>query len=578
MRSGYGALVGLLCFGVGCSSPESPSMATGGSNASGGRTTSGSQGGQPGTATGGVTSSGGLAQGGAAGSFGAGAGQDATGGTAGASVSTAGRGGGSEGGGAGSTSPGGTSNGGTTTAGGATDRGGTGGGSNAQGGSGTSGAGTSGQAGSGGQGGGVTAPIAETVPIAKVWSGHPVGFYLLTHKDRQFVAFYDENRALTVGVRKLGSRDWQLTKLATSVGWDSHNDIVMAVDSTDILHVAGNMHSSALIYFRSKSALDPSTLERVTNMVGKDETACTYPQFFLDSRGELVFMYRSGESGNGNHIFNSYDTQTKQWSRLLNSALTDGQGQRNAYPVGPIQGPDGFWHLVWVWRETADARTNHDLSYARTQDLKVWQSAAGKTLNLPITLASSDIVDAVPQNAGMINNNTKVGFDSMKRPIVAYHKFDAAGNTQLYNARFENGKWVSHLTSNWNYRWDFGGNGTLVFEIEVQPVELQPDGTLTQSFYHAKFGGLGAFRLNENTLASEASIAPPVPYPADLAKVESKEAGMEVRFRKDANASADPNLIYMLRWETLPSNRDQPRDPPYPAPSELRLYAFPIKR
>ena len=54
----------------------------------------------------------------------------------------------------------------------------------------------------------------------------------------------------------------------------------------------------------------------------------------------------------------------------------------------------------------------------------------------------------------MINNNTKVGFDSQNRPVVAYHKFDAAGNTQLYNARVEGGKWVTHQTSNWNYRWN----------------------------------------------------------------------------------------------------------------------------
>jgi hypothetical protein len=412
----------------------------------------------------------------------------------------------------------------------------------------------------------------EELTIANVWSGHPVRFALLTHEDRQFAAFYDEDRALTVAARTLGENAWKLVRLPTSVEWDSHNDIVMAVDDDGYIHVSGNMHSSALVYFRTSLPLDVDSFERLS-MLGMNEDRCTYPQFFRSPAGELVFMYRDGESGNGNHIFNAYTPATRSWRRLLGTALTDGQGARNAYPVGPIQGPDGLFHLVWVWRETSDAATNHDLSYARTADLVAWESAAGHSNELPITLATSDIVDPVPSGGGMINNNTKVGFDAERRPIVAYHKFDAAGNTQLYNARFEDGAWVPHVTSDWDYRWDFGGGGTLVFEIEVEPVELQPDGTLTQNYYHARYGGLGAFRLNPDTLAAEARISQPVPYPPELSDPQSATPEMQVRWQKDAGKSPDPSLVYLLRWETLPSNRDMPR-PTIPPPTPLRLYAF----
>jgi hypothetical protein len=412
----------------------------------------------------------------------------------------------------------------------------------------------------------------EELTIAEVWSGHPVRFALVTHQTLQFAAFYDQDRALTVASRALGSSDWKLVRLPTSVEWDSHNDIVMAIDDDGFLHLSGNMHSSALIYFRSSSPLDIDTFE-ASPMLGMNEERCTYPQFFRSPQGELIYMYRDGESGNGNHIFNAYTTSTQRWRRLLATSLTDGQGSRNAYPVGPIQGPDGLFHLVWVWRETADASTNHDLSYARTANLVDWESAGGDGIALPITLGTSDIVDPVPTGAGMINNNTKVGFDAQMRPIVAYHKFDAAGNTQLYNARFENGAWVSHVTSDWDYRWDFGGGGTLVFEIEVEPVVLQPDGTLTQNYYHARHGGLGAFRLDPDTLVAEETIPQPVPYPAELADVESTTPEMQVRWQKDAGQSPDPTLVYLLRWETLPSNRDMPR-PSVPPPTPLKLYGF----
>jgi hypothetical protein len=44
-----------------------------------------------------------------------------------------------------------------------------------------------------------------------------------------------------------------------------------------------------------------------------------------------------------------------------------------------------------------------------------------------------------------------------------------------------------------------------------------------------------------------------------------------VRWASDAGAAPDSKLKYLLRWETLESNRDLPRSP-VPAPTRLRLY------
>jgi hypothetical protein len=420
---------------------------------------------------------------------------------------------------------------------------------------------------------GATGPtIVKVLDITDVWSGHPVGFSLLTRGDSQYAAFYDAQRAMTIARRPLAGNTWDLVTLPTSVGWDSHNYVTIAIDDDGYIHVAGNMHSVPLIYFRTTQPLDIHTFARVPSMVGSNEQSCTYPQFFRGPTGALIFAYRDGVSGNGNYVFNTYDLAARTWRRLLATPLMDGQGARNAYPVGPIKGPDDLFHLVWVWRETADAATNHDLSYARTSDLVAWQTGGGQPLALPITLTTSDIVDPVPQNGGMINNNTKVGFDSQKRPVVAYHKFDANGNTQLYNARLENGSWVTYPTSSWNYRWDFSGTGTLVFQIELEGVKVQPDGSLTQTWYHAQYGGWGAFRLDETTLRAVATIPPPLPYPKALDQPESPTAGMIVRWCADSGESAD-GVTYLLRWETLASNQDMPR-PTIPAPTRLRLYGF----
>src|SRR5262249_26296289 len=155
----------------------------------------------------------------------------------------------------------------------------------------------------------------------------------------------------------LGATTWTSTTLPTVVGWDSHNYVTMAVDADGFIHVSGNMHNVPLIYFRSTRAMDVTSLVRVTSMVGSNETSATYPQFFQGPTGILVFAYGDGGSGNGNYIFNSYSRATQTWSRLLASPLIDGQGLRSAYPVGPILGPDGWYHLVWTWRDTPDAST-----------------------------------------------------------------------------------------------------------------------------------------------------------------------------------------------------------------------------
>ena len=95
--------------------------------------------------------------------------------------------------------------------------------------------------------------------------------------------------------------------------------------------------------------------------------------------------------------------------------------------------------------------------------------------------------------------------------------------------------------------------------------------TLTQEWYHARYGGWGAFRLDPTTLASVATIDPPRPYPRALDTPQSSTAGMVVRWAQDSGAGPDAGVRYMLRWETLESNRDMPRDP-IPPPTRLRLY------
>jgi hypothetical protein len=413
--------------------------------------------------------------------------------------------------------------------------------------------------------------VADVIDVAKVWPGEPVGFQLLTHGDKQYVAFYDANRHMVVGSRSLDSKDWLFKTLPTDVGWDGHNYVRIAFDDAGQLHLSGNMHNVPLIYFRTTTPGDITTLTRIKSMVGTDEDSCTYPTFLRGPTNQFLFTYRFGHSGGGAQIFNIYDTATQKWHRLLDKPLTDGGKDANAYMVGPTRGPDGFFHLVWVWRNTGDCATNHDLSYARSKDLIHWETSSGKPLPLPLTQTNSEIVDPVPTHGGIINGNTQIGFDNQKRVILSYHKFDAAGNTQIYNARREGDRWVIYQTSDWNYRWDPSGFGSIPFDIRPGPVDAHPDGTLTESYSHIKFGS-GIWKLDPATLKPIGTVTVPPVRPPDLDKVESDFKGMHPRWAGDSGSSGEKNVRYWLRWETLEADRDKPRQPPLPEASMLRVY------
>lgn len=414
--------------------------------------------------------------------------------------------------------------------------------------------------------------IERVIDISPVWPGHPVGFCLVTCGDRQYVGFYDAERRMTIGARRLDADRFQLVRLPEKVGWDSHNYVEMAVDNEGFIHLSGNMHCHPLKYFRTTRPHDITTFERIDRMIGREEKRVTYPRFFRGPGGELVFMYRDGGSGEGNRLLNVYDSKTRTWRLLLDTPLTDGRrNDMNIYPANrcPVLGPDGYFHLCWVWRDTPDCETTHDLSYARSRDLTHWESADGKTIALPITFETPGlVVDPVPVGGGMLG--VKLGFDSKKRVIATYHKYDMDGKTQLFNARLEKGDWRIYQATKWDYRWDFGGRGAIATEITFSGVSVTSGGKLVQSYHHIKDGS-GVWEVDEATLRHVALIPRGKGRPEHLEKTESSFPGMEVRW---AESLGDGGVAvrYLLRWETLPAFRDRPRKTPLPDPSMLRLY------
>lgn len=403
--------------------------------------------------------------------------------------------------------------------------------------------------------------------VGPCWSGHSVGQSLLTDGDQQYVAYYAPDQTMTVAQRSIGSDSWTLQRLDSVIGWDSHNYVTMAVDEAGHLHVSGNMHVVPLVYFRTTRPGDVTSLTRVASMVDPDtERRVTYPRFFTSPDGKLIFRYRDGSSGNGVDLYNLYDSESTQWSRLLDQPLHDGEGLRNAYVEGPVLGPDDYYHVAWVWRDSGDAATNQRLSYARSRDLRSWERSDGTPLTLPITFASGEIVDPVPMNGGIINGNTKLGFDADGRVMITYHKYDRDGSTQVFLARRERRGWALRRVSQWTGRWTIGGFGTLRFEVTVGGASVLPDGNLRVDFTCQ--GHRRTWVLNSG-LRPIAEVDTPQ-LPAEITTVRSGFPGMLVQSPAGLGSTADGRDL--LRWESRPSNQDRPWDPPHPDPSPLEVY------
>ena len=379
---------------------------------------------------------------------------------------------------------------------------------------------------------------------------------------------------MTVAARTLDSKIWQYRTLPSKVGWDSHNYITMALDAEGHLHVSGNMHCVDLVYFRTRKAGDITTLEKAA-MTGELESRVTYPQFMTDHAGRLVFTYRHGGSGNGINLHNRYDTATRTWSRLMDKPLFDGEGLRNAYPTKPARGPDGKFHITWVWRDTPDCATNQHLSHARSPDLVHWTSAFGDEIELPIRFGHEELlVDPVPSGGGGINGGHRLLFDSRGKPVIGYHMSDPAGNMQLHVARPSSNGWERNVLTEWKEPVEFSGNGTMGFiGIRILDFAIASPGMLAMDCLH-KDHGSGRVLLDEESLrpVSREKKARPELLPIAMSRLESDFPGMSIQRCESHGSCGGEGVRYLLQWETLPTNRDRQPGQPLPPPGMLKLY------
>lgn len=331
------------------------------------------------------------------------------------------------------------------------------------------------------------APDARMVPIAKGWAKNQINAVIFrrnsvtTRGDTQFAAFYDAESRVVLAKRNLSATKWQ-TRQTPYQGRtrDAHNTISIAVDGDGFLHIAWDHHNSHLQYCRSAA---PGSLELTEKMpmIGDKETRLTYPEFYNLPGGDLLFLYRDGASGSGNLILNRYDVKAKKWSRLQDN-LIDGEGERNAYWQLATDAKGGI-HVSWVWRETPDVATNHDLCYAKSTDGgKTWQKSSGEIYQLPITAKSAEYVWRIPQGSELINQTSMCADAQGRAYIATYWRPQGTMVPQYHLVYQDSSSWkVSQVTRRVT-PFTLSGGGTRRIPVSRPQILIRSTKAKTEAF------------------------------------------------------------------------------------------------
>ncbi|MEO6232514.1 MAG: BNR repeat-containing protein [Ferruginibacter sp.] len=305
----------------------------------------------------------------------------------------------------------------------------------------------------------------KLVSVADGWANNSINTVvfrknsLVSFGKTQYISFYDNDSYVVIGKRNWNSDQWELKRTDYKGNTkDAHNTISIMVDGDGYLHLSWDHHNNELRYCKS---IAPGSLEMTAKMrmTGMLEDKVSYPEFYKLPNGNLIFMYRDGGSGKGNLVMNQYDIKTKKW-RQLHSNLVDGEGKRNAYWQACVDSK-GTIHISWVWRETPDVASNHDLCYAMSDDGGIsWQKSTGEKYMLPINAATAEYVMKIPQQSELINQ-TSMYADGEGHPFIATYWKEKGSNVPQYHLVYNNtGQWQTQSLDFRKTAFSLSGAGT----------------------------------------------------------------------------------------------------------------------
>ena len=296
---------------------------------------------------------------------------------------------------------------------------------------------------------------------------------VVSYNNNQYVAFYDESATIILAKRQLSPLgNWSFNDTATGKTTnklDNHDYIALGVDDTGVLHIAYDMHSSALKYFKMPTAESiDGTAGANISWLGTNESEVTYPIFFNDNDGKLFLTFRDGISGDGDSYLYSYSGGS--WSAASGTGTAgifiDGKTASpdvNPYISIPYVDSNNVAHWVGHWREDPTSASNKDPFYF-AYDLTngTFNQADDSSQTVPITPLNADTMESTgpSEDVGDAHNRRACWKDVSTGYIYATFLFRDAADIQNYHLATWNGSaWVKTQITHWGETPTQTGNG-----------------------------------------------------------------------------------------------------------------------
>jgi BNR repeat-containing family member len=163
-------------------------------------------------------------------------------------------------------------------------------------------------------------------------------------------------------------------------------------------------------------------------------------------------------------------------------------------------------HLSWVWRETGDVVTNHDIAYPVSKNGgKTWQKTTGDEYSVPIAMDEAEYAARIPQNSELANQ-TSMAVDEKGHPVIASFWRAAPDAVPQYHLLMHDGnRWIDRQVGQRTLNFFRKGGGTKKPPISRPLVLLETiaHGTRTHILFRDKERGGHITLASSNNLFSD---------------------------------------------------------------------------
>jgi hypothetical protein len=314
---------------------------------------------------------------------------------------------------------------------------------------------------------------------------------IMTYNGYQYVTYWNRNKRVCMARKKMPVGNWEELELTGYTSphdlSDNHYNISFGICANDgTIHLAFDLHNDALNYRVSIPGLaNDHTLPWTAASFGalrdylelgvpvKDnpnatgsadpfDGGVTYPRFISKPDGNLLFEVRSAWSGDGNSHLWEYNGNWQYIGEYIHGRTGSSAGYTSkcGYINGLHYTPGGTrMHASMIWRETFNPPSNHDVSYAYSDDHgRTWFNAVGLPIanlsaNNPLHFDDSGFkVVTIGENRGLINQESQAVDSKGDIHILQSYLLDGQpNNTNWMDSRQK--AWLRHIYRDENGNW-----------------------------------------------------------------------------------------------------------------------------